>query len=425
MKRLLSPILLMLLLIGTISAQERTPQTDADSLVQADDDLFGGLDSLDIEAPSKSESEPSRGPLPAGMSRKFGLNPGQRDLLELHDNYAWLSYDRADGLYLGVGTDLPARNFIERRVQGYFGFGYSLGSHYWQVFGGLSRDFLAQETPLRIGAEGHVITDTRDAWKMGNAENTAYALLDGIDTRDYFQRRGFSISAQQFISPRVALKAEYRWDKYRNSKREIKWSLFGPEQPFLEVPPVQEGRMTSVVLSALADFMTRRTWNDPQFGAEAQLEFGSMEENFTELVADARLKVTAADDLLWVAVRARLGSVTGDAPSQKLFTIGGLGTLPGYPQNRYVGNRMLLVQTDLLLKPFGDLRIIFENNFGAVSNTATTSELFGGFPEKLGDFMYSPGIYLGSATGSFRIGASWRTDIFESPEFVIRFSQPF
>lgn len=425
MKHLLLPTLFILFLCGVLNAQERTAQTDADSLVQTNDDLFEGLDSLDLNQTSTTESELRRGPLPSGISRKFGLNPGQLDLLGLQDNYAWLSYDRADGLYLGIGSDLPARNFIERRVQGYFGFGYAFGAHYWQVFGGLSRDFLTQEAPLRIGIEGHLLTDTRDAWKMGNAENTAYAMLAGIDARDYYQRRGFSVSAQQFFSPRIALKAEYRWDNYRNSQREIAWSLFGPKQPFVEVPPIQEGRMNSVVVSALADFMTRRTWNDPQFGVEAAIEFGSIDQNFTQLVVDARMKLMIADDLLWTAIRARLGSVTGEAPPQKLFTIGGLGTLPGYPQNRYIGNRMLLVQTDLLLKPFGGLRIIVENNFGAVSITSPTSDLFGGFPDKLTRFMYSPGIYLGSATGAFRIGASWRTDIFEAPEFVMRFSQPF
>src|SRR5205085_11728423 len=112
---------------------------------------------------------------------------------------------------------------------------------------------------------------------------------------------------------------------------------------------------------------------------------------------DARLKTTVISDIVWLAVRGRIGSVTGSAPAQKLFTIGGFGTLPGYPQNEYGGNRMLLLQTDLLLNfiPGGHGRIILSNDFGAVSTTGTGSGIFGGFPKHISDFLYSPGIYVG------------------------------
>jgi hypothetical protein len=416
----------------------------ADSIIQRDRHLFDTAAMRAEKAPGLGEQKPKAERLPSTWSPKFPTTYNRRDLLELEDTPpVLLSYNRADGLFLGLGSNFPAELFKERRLQGYFGFGYGFGSHYWQVFGGLQHDFLAEETPLRIGVEGHILTDTRDAWKMGRIENTAFSLLAGVDARDYFQRRGFSISAQQFIAPRVAIKGEFRLDTYANSRREVGWSLFGPKQPFFEVPPIREGKMSSVAISALADFISLRSWSDPQFGIEAEAEFGSTERSsgalrtdgtpydggFAEYTIDARLKLEAIPDLAWIALRGRLGIATGDAPPQRLFTIGGLGTLPGFPQNIYQGNRMVLVQSDLLIAPLAsvyalrDLRVILANDFGAVSNALPDAGIFEGMPEGTGAYLYSPGIYLGSATGNFRIGYAFRTDRFEDPKLVVRLTQ--
>ncbi len=425
--RSLPALLLFLLLPLLLRGQpaDTTDQALADSLVRMDQGLFEEIDSLVRDPIPDPESERTPGRLPVGRSPKFSLLPDKRDFLGLRDGFAMMSFDRADGFFIGLGSDIPAKQFIEKRIQGYLGGGYSFGSHYWQVIGGLARDFLAREAPLRIGVEGHIYTDTRDAWKMGSTENSFMAAIAGVDARDYFQRRGFSVSAQQFLTPRTGLKGEFRWDHYRSSRREVDWSLFGPEHPYYEIPAVREGNMRSVAIGFLADYITLRSWSDPQIGFEAELEFGLDETEFTHLTLDARTKITIAEGSLWLGLHGRYGSTTGDAPPQRLFTLGGMGTLPGYPQNRFGGNRMLLIQTDLLIGPFGSLRIILENNVGAVTAAAPDEGLFAGLPEELSGFMYSPGIYLGSSTGSFRIGAAWRTDVFESPEFVVRFGQPF
>jgi hypothetical protein len=403
---------------------------DADSLLTSDSVMvaepeFFGAPTVPF---GDTESEAALKSLPAGWSPEISSPHRRESLLGLQEKIPlFLSYNRVDGLYLGIGVNAPVNLFRQARVQGYLGFGYGLGSHYWQVAGGLRRDFLSRRAPLRVGIDGHIYTDTRDAWKMSNGENTAASLIAGFDTRDYYQRRGFAISLQQFLNPRVGARVEYRLDNYRNSQREIKWSLFGPEQPFRENPPVREGQMSSVVVSILADYMTLRSWNSPQFGVEAQAEFGSLEGDFAHYTIDARTKVTIVDKVLWIAAHGRAMSATGNAPPQKLFTIGGIGTLPGYPQNEYGGNRLLLLQTDLLFAPIESIstRIILSNDFGAIAMADTAAGPLTGFPGDISSFKYSPGIYIGSATGTFRIGAAFRTDVMETPRFVLRFSQPF
>lgn len=429
-----NPLYLLLLLFIPILLQAQTGgdiDADADSLVRGIDDMLFDSTAMDLALPeSGGESTTLTEHRPSGWAPELpGFRFRRRDLLGLQDSPPFiLSYDRADGLFLGLGANTPLNFFRQRRVQGYFGFGYSFGSHYWQVYGGLKKDILTEEHPLRIGVEGHILTDTQDAWKMARGENTVAALLAGIDARDYFQRRGFSLSAQQFLSPRIAIKGEYRLDHYRSSRREVNWSLFGPGQPFREVSPVREGRMQSFVVNLLADCMALRSWDDGQFGMESQAEFGSIDDdNFAQYVIDGVIKKTIVEERLWLAVHARLGLATSQAPPQKLFTIGGFGTLPGFPQNAWGGNRLLLLQSDLLFSPIPtlDLRVILENNFGYAAMADSTAGIFDGLPGNLSAFKYSPGIYLGTATGRVRIGFAFRTDIFTDPVFVIRLAQPF
>jgi hypothetical protein len=421
-------LLLALSFLPVVAIAQDDAQTAADSLVRTDDRLFD--DPTDTDSLYKErEDAPHAGHLPASRSPQFTLQLQPVDLIGYHDRHEMVSYDRADGLFIGVGADSPIRLFLERRTQGYLGVGYAFGSHYWQVIGGIKKDFLDPEAPLRLSAEGHVITDTRDGWKMNVIENTLASLIAGVDTRDYFKRNGFFFGIEQFFTMRTSVKAEFRRDNYKSSRREVGWSIFGPEQPFREVPAVREGWMNSVAVGITADYLTFRSWGDPQLVLQTESEFGFGDYAFQHHVADARLKATITVGTLWFALHGRIGSATGDAPPQRLFTIGGFGTLPGYPQNAYVGNRMMLLQSDLLFAPFSgfmkDFRIILSNDFGVVATTGTTSGLLEGFPDAISAWKYSPGIYLGSPAATFRIGAAWRTDVYEAPTFILRLAQRF
>ncbi len=417
----------LLLFVPTFLFCQTDADTDADSLVRGYEALF---DTGSRSAPPAPADESGFLTSPLASDRVSGITifPNRLDLLRLQDSPPFfIKYDRADGAFAGVGSNTPARLFSAHRLQGYAGFGYAFGSHTWQAYGGISGDLLSEEAPLRLAAEGHVFTDTRDAWKMECGENTLYALLAGVDTRDYYRRQGFSIGARQFLTSRISLKAEYRFDTYRNSHREAGWSLFGPTQPFPEVPPIREGAMHSAVVGLAVDYMALRSWDQARIGFEAQGEFGSLGGNFQQYTADARLKATILRERLWLGLRGRLGIAAGNAPPQKRYTIGGLGTLPGFPQNRYEGNRLLLLQSDLLFAPITSLgfRLILENAIGYVGTAPPSAAALTGFPAELVQLCYAPGIYIGSATGRFRAGIAFRTDIMADPEVVVRLSEPF
>jgi hypothetical protein len=442
-------LLPLLLFLAASSSQSQTAvDRRLDSVMRSRDELFGVRvpDSLDEDAAQRDTA--SR--FPHTWYPEFSPRFGRRDLLGLRDRHFLLTYDRADGLFLGAGADIPRSLFEDTRMQGHVGFGYAFGSHYWQVSGGARYDLLDVETPLRLSAEGHILTDTRDAWKMDVVENTLYAALAGGDARDYFQRRGFSVGIEKYLLPRVSIAAEYRHDRYRSSRREVGWSLFGPEQPFREVPPVADAALRSFAFTLQADYLSLRSWSEPQFGIAIEAELGSGEDRPDDLekslrtfdmqsfVVDARLKTAVIPGVLWLALRARAGATTSDGETlrdglpQRWFTIGGVGTLPGFPDNEFAGNRMLLVNTDLLFRPIAsgigrNLRIIVSNDAGAVSvaGPGDRDDPFTIGPASISDWKYSTGIYLGAPAARFRIGVAWRTDRMESPRFVMRLSETF
>ncbi len=418
-------------------------QHAADSVVRGDDRLFDDP----MRPYTALDSAIQRAPLPTGRHARFPVSDDMStEFLRLEDAYSIISYDRADGLYVGAGGDLPERAFIDGRVQGWLTLGYGFGSHYWQAGAGLTRDVLSEAAPLRISLEAHLVTDTRDAWKMGPIENTFFATLAGIDTRDYFQRRGFSVGLETFLDQRTGIGAEFRYDSYRSSRLESQWSIFGPKQPFRDVPAVTEGPLRSILFTGTTDYITRRSINSFRYGAEARAEFGIDSRRFSQYILDARVKALVIPRFLWLNGRLRAASSTGDLPLQRMFTLGGFGTLPGYPQNSMEGDRMFLLQTEVVLALFDGVpfsvpdieisrkgggvgpsgtRIIIENNLGGVGLPGPDATLLGGFPAGLKGYKHSMGLYLGSPDGRFRIGAAIRTDVDASPIFVIRFAPTF
>ena len=372
---------------------------------------------------------------PEQWSARPGMRLADRDVLGLRNRPHVLTFDRADGLALRAGSHLPSVILTsDARMYGHASIGYAFGSHYWQASASIGREFFDTAAPTRLTIDGHVITDTRDEWKMDALENSVYAGLAGGDARDYFQRRGFGITLEQSLSTRVRVALAYRNDDYRSSRREVGWALFGPSQPFREVPSVREGVMRSMAIRLIADYVTLRGVHQPRFSFALEAEAGAGDATqriaaFQSFIADVRLRVSMWSDIASVGLHARAGASSGSAPPQRQYTIGGVGTVPGYPQNDYAGHHMYLLRTELLLRPLrrGPLRhicIAVTNDFAAVARATDASNTLSVASPSLRDWKYSPGIDIGTLDGRLRAGVAWRTDVAAMPTFVLRLSRP-
>ncbi len=390
--------------------------------------------------------------------------------------FNWFRYNRVDGLFLGIGTsnpqtvnmnrlnDFTVRNdsFQANALRTNLGVGYAFGSHFWTVEGGLSwlhrfDNGSHLPTAIEIGAEGHVRTDTRDAWLVDLGENTAAALIAHEDFMDYFKRRGWSAKGSFYLG-HEQLSAEYRRDEYTQLDTRQYWSLFGGRKLFRENDETLEpsqfpGVMPTMVLTSyFNNVRTNRLFRG--WSLLAQAEYGVGQYKFNRYLVDLRRYQPLAK---WSAinVRMRAGAVQGESvpvtvatgadsstwhgfrtPVTEYFEIGGISTLPAYDYKQFVGNRMMLVNAEwsitgraldeMFFFPFDDLTVMLVADAGLAYFVDDTVGVTSGWSQlSMRNLKSDVGFAVGSANGQFRVGWVWRTDQSEGGKFFIRLSRPF
>ncbi|MDX1740583.1 MAG: BamA/TamA family outer membrane protein, partial [Rhodothermales bacterium] len=225
------------------------------------------------------------------------------------------------------------------------------------VEGRLGEPYGEENFDVKLGAAYRHLTTTDDLWKSGWAENTLAAFFFNYDAFDYYHTQGWTAYAAARLGPHVLLSAGFRSDDYESIRNETGWSLFGGDN-FRFNPPVDEGRMQSVVVTVEGGSVSRfhSRPSGAVFRIEAELGDGlGGDFSFNRIVADGRAYVRTSRRTT-LAMRLRGGRAGGTVPIQKAFTLGGLGSVRGYPQNAFLGERMLLANVEYSivdLKPFG------------------------------------------------------------------------
>ena len=361
------------------------------------------------------------------------------------DNFIF-RYNRVEGLFLGAGSEKRYYWDDQRSYSLYGSVGYGFKSHQWRGNLGLSRQFAFDDGQLfEIEVEGHNLTDTKDDWLIGVHENTAAAILIHEDYRDYFRRDGFGANVgyamqRDYLTGQV--KAGYLSDEYRSMENQTEWSIFGGNKRFRPNPAIVDGRMRSIVSSAGLSTVTTTIYGPEGWSMLATAEvadknFGG-DFTFNRYVADIR-RYQPLGRYHNLNVRFRVGTSEGDLPFQKTYEIGGLGTLQGYPFKNEMGNRMLLMNAELIINGdfLGELsfwpswlmrgvNLLVLTDAGIVRNVDINDLWTSGFTGiKVSDFKHDVGAGIASRNGSFRLALVWRTDRRDTAHFIFRFSRPF
>lgn len=258
-----------------------------------------------------------------------------------------IRYNRVEGLVLGIGEN-PMEWDSYNRAKVYGQVGYSFGLDDWRYQVGaetrFGRRYGNTDADLKVGGSYRHNTDTKDLWKSSWAENSLAAFFFEHDFFDYYEVEGWEVHAVARLSPFIQVSGAYRDEEYRSLRRNTSWSLFGGDA-FRFNPPIDEGRMESVVL-ALEGGSVRGLYNLPRgtaFRLEAELgdSFGG-DFAFNRYLGDVRLYLPFGR-VSSLSLRFRGGLATGDEiPWQKTFTLGGVGSVRAYPQNIFGGTHMLL-----------------------------------------------------------------------------------
>jgi len=273
-----------------------------------------------------------------------------------------IRYNRVEGLVLGVGRNpLTWDSYGRSTIYGQAGYAFELKE--WRATIGVETrvDNLRNDGyGLKIGGTYTYNTDTRDSWKTSWLENSLAAFFFENDFFDYYQVEGWSLYAVQRITPYLQLGVGYRDEDYRSLAKNTGWSLFDGGG-FALNPAIDDGAMHSFVVTLEGGHVVglHSLPRGAAFRFEAEVGDGlGGDFTFNRYIADVRGYVPLTSFSSF-GLRLRGGLTTGDVvPLQKQFTLGGIGTVRGYPQNLFPGTRMLLANAEYV---FDDINLFFDD----------------------------------------------------------------
>lgn len=222
-----------------------------------------------------------------------------------------------------------------------------------QFFGGARR--------FSVGGSLFSVVQPLDRWQISDLEASLAAAVFHDDYRDYYGRTGWGAFAA--VRPMEGLEAtvEYRREDHGSRATGDPWSLFHGGDEWRQQPLVAEGDLHLLGTSAKLDLRDRRDdpregWlaraslerpvsgsltRPPMFavmtdpipgGAEPDVPAAVMSTDFTSAQLDVRRYSRVGRRSQLNARVVAGGSLTGAAlPPQYQHTLGGFGTLPGFP----------------------------------------------------------------------------------------------
>ncbi len=235
-------------------------------------------------------------------------------------------FTRVEGFYLGAGEEF--RSLIPQTVLGAdAGYGFSDRRVQYDFSIALRP---VPKGPWTIGAGAYRRADhAPDGGYYGDLVNSAAALLDKNDYRDYHRAEGFSARVEYSPGRRFGSKVGFVSQDERSMPVATNYSLSSADRPFRENPAIDEGRRRSIgaeIRFGLArEALDLVTNNNIEIAAEhSSPSFLRSSFDYTRLSATLTYTVPVfGRDLLFPAslrMRVFAGKGFGDLPVQRSFT---------------------------------------------------------------------------------------------------------
>ena len=352
-------------------------------------------------------------------------------------------YNRVEGLYLNFGARFRPKKMPSLQFYGDAGAGlWNQSNKQFRYNLGVRKDLFDIER-LSVGAEVFKKLDTKDEWIVGETENSLAALFFREDYKDYYGTQGFQFYVDHRFQGIHTLRFEAGRRTFDALRRNVDWSVFGgsfdenPTRPDLFVAEGDEINLR---------FITAFDWRDnPIFPLSGWLFEGIYERTFEDFDTDGlflslkRYQPTFENQRLYIRglLGARRGDIAGSRSAggpvdslaaQYSLDIGGIGSLRGFDDKEFSGNRMFVINANYLFG--GDIvqRIPLHNvpffgslwsalSFGLFLDTGwawltePSNSLIDGFGElTLDNLETNVGLSILVLEGVFRIDIAKRTD---------------
>ena len=371
---------------------------------------------------------------PAG---RFRVVP---DLGERED---WFSSVDGFAPSLGIGVAIFDHNrYNHTFVAGHLGYkfaseraGYALGFER-PLFGG---------TKLYVGGELHDLTASDDHWQVSEIEAGLAAVGPRKSFRDYYRRRGVQINAALRPHPQIEAVVAWRAERHDALSTESDFSLWNDDEPFRPNVAAVDGRLNAIVVGASAnshgfereslessyrrhqletpfgdrlnapDFKRdqRPIWRIDWTSEISEPDAFASHFDFRRHIVTARARVLVSEHQT-LGARAIRGWSGGELPPQRLFAIGGIGSVHGYEFKAATGDALSLLNLEYEVGWHGGLTAIGFFDAGRVR------------PLSGGPSPWLKGVGWGIGLGGMRIDFGYRTDAIPSSlEVLLRFDRTF
>ena len=353
-------------------------------------------------------------------------------------------YSPADGFAPAVGfstTLFDHRTFNHTFIDGYAS--YKFGRDDPGYSAGVERPLFRGPVKLFLGGEIHDVTASDDWWRISTFEQTLVSLGFKNSFRDYYRRRGGQVFGALRAGEHNEISLLARWDRHEPVPNATSYSFFRDDAEFRPALPVVDQHVNAFVVGytfdtrALTGAGNRATYvrhlKDDLYGSRAR-QYPGLRLDWTSEIAGRALKGDARYDRhilharghlplsRWttLSLRGLFGFSNGTLPVERVFAIGGIGSVHGYSFKEATGTGMSLINAEyrLNLTQRGNdeghgANVFLFYDAGRVTGAAAPKA-------------WLNGVGLGFGAAGVRVEFGFRAnDIPESRQILVRFSPTF
>jgi hypothetical protein len=304
---------------------------------------------------------------------------------------------------------------------------------------------LFESRKLFVGGELHDLTASDDRWQVSGNEASIDAVAGRRSYRDYYERRGVQIGGAWRVDPHVELLFAWRGEREQPLTVQSDFSFFNSDDTFRPNRAAANGRLNAIVLGASIDGagfdresleatyrrhqletpfgdrmpLPEKNEYDPIWRVDWSSEISapgmfSSDFDFRRHIVSARLRQRLSEFQDFGA-RAIGGWSEGVLPPQRLFAIGGIGSVHGYDFKESIGDSLALINLEYGVGWRHGLRAIGFFDAGRTTSTAQP------------DAAWLKGVGFGFALGdAVRLDFGYRVDAVPSSlQVLLRFGRTF
>lgn len=310
---------------------------------------------------------------------------------------------------------------------------------------------LFNDRKLFLGAEFHDLTASDDQWQISSLEASLASVGPRRNFRDYYRREGLQLTSALRVHRQAELLLAWRGERQSSMATSSDFSFWNSAESFRPNLIARDGHLNAVILGASIDgrgfdsesleSTYRRHQFDSLFGERLnnpesredgapiwRIDWTSelsspaglgSDFDFKRHIVNGRVRLLAGQHQD-VGVRAIGGWSDGVLPPQRMFAIGGIGSVHGYDFKAATGDSLALINLEYEVGWRGGPSLVAFLDAGRVTSRPAPSVIPGA------DAPWMKGIGWGIGLGAMRIDFGYKLDTLpSSPQVLVRFGRTF